>query len=173
MVYVGQAKKTMFTDPNNGARYRLISGQNCVAESAFPEFMATKVQYDKDTGVFYKQFVQSFKPGESANPKDIHQMGVELAEYFKGFEVLIATHIDADHWHNHLIVNSVNSETGLKIQFNEKSLSELRKFSDKICQAHGLEILKPYEKTTQTSGVNTREYRAAARGDSWKFRLMS
>jgi hypothetical protein len=173
MDYVSQEKKTLFSDPDSGERYRLIIGQNCVAEAAFREFMATKTQYGKDCGVFYKQFVQSFKPGEVSDPREIHRMGLELAEYFKGFEVLVATHIDADHRHNHLIVNSVNLETGLKIQFNEKSLSELRQFSDKICQAHGLQTLKPYEKTSQTSGVNTREYRAALKGGSWKFRLMS
>lgn len=73
-------------------------------------------------------------------------MGIELARRFEGFEVQIATHIDRDHWHNHLIVNSVSCETGLKLQFNEKDLEQLRTLSDEICAAHGLEILKPYEK---------------------------
>lgn len=96
-----------------------------------------------------------------------------MAEYFKGFEVLIATHIDDDHWHSHFVVNSVNAETGLKIQFNEKSLNELRKRSDEICRAHGLETLKPYQKESPVAGINTREYRAAERGNSWKFKLMN
>ena len=86
ITYVIQQKKTLFHDEETHQKYRLISGQNCVAETAFKEFMATKAQYGKDNGVFYKHFVQSFKPGEAASPKEIHQMGVELAEYFKGFE---------------------------------------------------------------------------------------
>ena len=94
MDYVAQEKKTMFHDPDTGQNYRLISGQNCVAETAYQEFMATKLQYGKDHGVFYKQFVQSFKPGEAATPQQIHMMGIELASYFKGFEVLVANHID-------------------------------------------------------------------------------
>jgi len=171
--YVSQEKKTMYHDPDTNQSYRLISGHNCVAESAYREFMATKQQYNKMNGVFYKQYVQSFKPDEIATPSEIHQMGIELAEYFKGFEVLIATHIDNDHHHNHLIVNSVNAETGLKIQFNEKSLNALRKMSDDICRTHGLETLKPYEKNEKTKGMSTREYRAADRGKSWKFRLIS
>jgi hypothetical protein len=173
MAYCVQDKKTRYSDPESGHSYRLISGQNCVAETAFSEFMATKIQHGKDSGVFYKHFVQSFKPNETATAKEIHQMAVELAEYFKGFEVLIATHIDADHWHNHLIVNSVNAETGLKIQFNEHSLNELRKRSDEICKAHGLESLKPYQKESPAAGVSTREYRAAVKGDSWKIKLIS
>lgn len=173
IAYVIQKKKTLFHDEETEQKYRLISGQNCVAETAFKEFMATKIQYGKDNGVFYKQFVQSFKPGEAASPKEIHQMGLELAEYFKGFEVVVATHIDEDHWHNHLIVNSVNAETGLKIQFSERNFNQLRKRSDEICRAHGLEILKPYEKNAQVKGMNTREYRAAEKGNSWKFKLIS
>lgn len=173
IAYVVQKKKTLFNDTESGQKYRLISGQNCVAETAFNEFMATKIQYGKDNGVFYKQFVQSFKPDEAATPKEIHQMGLELAEYFKGFEILVATHIDANHWHNHLIVNSVNAETGLKIQFNEKNLNELRQRSDEICQAHGLKTLKPYQKDTPVAGMNTREYRTAVKGNSWKFKLIN
>jgi hypothetical protein len=144
-----------------------------VAETAFQEFMATKVMHGKDSGVFYKHYVQSFKPGEAAIPEEIHQMGLELAGYFKGFEVLVATHTDSDHWHNHLIVNSVNAETGLKIQFNEKNLGELRELSDAICREYGLETLKPYRKETPVAGIGTRECRAAERGESWKFRLMN
>jgi len=171
--YVQQPHKTCYTDPKLGASYPLISGQNCVAETAFAEVMATKLHYGKDNGVFYKHFVQSFKPNETTTPQEIHQMAVELAGYFKGFEVLIATHVDADHWHSHFIVNSVCAETGLKIQFNEKNLNELREHSDEICKAHGLEVLEPYEKTSTTKGMNTREYRAAVKGESWKFQLMN
>ena len=100
IAYVTQRKKTLFHDEETGQKYRLISGQNCVAETVFKEFMATKIQYGKDNGVFYKHYVQSFKPEEVVSPKEIHQMGLELAAYFEGFEVVVATHIDEDHWHN-------------------------------------------------------------------------
>jgi len=163
----------MFRDDESGREYRLIGGQNCVPETAFREFMATKIQHGKDSGVFYKHYVQSFKPNENVTPQQVHEIAMELSKYFVGFEVLVATHIDEDHWHSHLIVNSVNVDTGLKIQFGEKNLRELRKFSDEICQSHGLKILKPYEKNSPVAGINTREYRAAQRGESWKFKLMS
>lgn len=162
--YVMQDKKTVI----NGIK--LVSGQNCVPESSFQEFMATKHRYGKATGVFFKQYVQSFKPDCGATPKQIHQIGLEIAKAFEGFEVVVATHIDRDHWHNHFVVNSVNYETGLKIQINEKGLEQLRQRSDEICQQFGLEILKPYEKPKQRS-LNQREYRAALRGNSKKLKL--
>lgn len=163
--YVMQDYKTVC----NGVK--LVSGQNCIPNSAYSEFMATKNQYGKAKGVFFKQYVQSFKPN-TATPEMIHQIGIETAKYFEGFEVVVATHIDKDHWHNHFVVNSVNCETGLKIQINEKGLEELRNYSDRICQHFGIETLKPYTKPKQKT-INTREYRAAEKGQSWKFALMA
>ncbi len=163
--YVMQDYKTIYNNK------KLVSGQNCIPNSAYSEFMATKNQYGKANGVFFKQYVQSFKPN-TATPEIIHQIGIETAKYFDGFEVVVATHIDRDHWHNHFVVNSVNCETGLKIQINEKGLEELRNYSDKICQQFGIETLKPYTKPKQKS-MNAREYRAALKGESWKFALMA
>ena len=163
--YVMQDYKTVYSG------VKLVSGQNCIPNSAYSEFMATKNQYGKSNVVFFKQYVQSFKLN-TATPETIHQIGIEIAKYFDGFEVVVATHIDRDHWHNHFVVNSVNCETGLKIQINENSLEELRNYSDEICLKYGLETLKPYTKPKQKS-MNTREYRAAEKGQSWKFALMA
>ena len=162
--YVMQDKKTVIDG------IKLVSGQNCVPESAYQEFMTTKHQYGKAKGVFFKQYVQSFKPDCGATPEQIHRIGLKTAKLFDGFEVVVTTHIDRDHWHNHFVVNSVNCETGYKIQINEKGLEELRHKSDEICQQFGLEILKPYQKLKQRS-MNQREYRTALRGDSKKLKL--
>lgn len=162
--YVMQDKKTVIDG------IKLVSGQHCVPESAYQEFMATKLQYGKAKGVFFKQYVQSFKPDCNATPEQIHRIGLETAKLFDGFEVVVATHIDRDHWHNHFVVNSVNCETGYKIQINEKGLEELRHKSDAICQKFGLEVLTPYQKPKQKS-INQREYRTALCGDSKKLKL--
>jgi hypothetical protein len=170
--YVMQQKKIVYQNPETGQSYQLISGQNCMPETAYTEFMNTKEQYRKAHGVFFKHYVQSFKPDCGATPDHIHQMGVELAKQFIGFEVVIATHIDADHWHNHLIVNSVSCETGLKIQINEDGLERLRNQSDEICKQFGVEVLPPYQKPQQRA-MNQREYRTALKGESWKMKLLS
>lgn len=169
--YVSQDKKTLLQSETGV--HKLISGKDCCAETAYFEFMATKRQYGKDSGVFFYQYVQSFKPGENATPEQVHQIGLELAEQFEGYEVLVATHIDVDHWHSHLIVNSVSHKTGKKLQFNEKDLNELRRKSDEICQSQGLSTLKPYNKQEKKPSLSQREYRAALRGNSWKFALMA
>ena len=162
--YVMQDKKTVIDG------IKLVSGLHCVPESAYQEFMATKHQYGKAKGVFFKQYVQSFKPDCNATPEQIHRIGLETAKLFDGFEVIVATHIDRDHRHNHFVVNSVNCETGYKIQINEKGLEALRHKSDMICQRFGLEVLTPYQKPKQKSIIQ-REYRTALRGDSKKLKL--
>lgn len=169
--YVMQDKKTLYRR-EDGTEYKLISGQNCVPETAYAEFMATKHSYGKANGVFFKQYVQSFHPNCGATPEQIHAIGVEMAKAFDGFEVVVATHIDADHCHTHFIVNSVNCETGKKIQINENGLEQFRHRSDELCKAYGLETLAPYEKPKQKA-LSQREYRAAYRGNSRKIKLIN
>lgn len=45
--------------------------------------------------------------------------------------------------------------------------------NDKICVTHHLSILPPLQKQVQQKWMGTREYRSAAKGESWKFRLMN
>jgi len=123
--------------------------------------------------MYFYQYVQSFSPDEEITPELANAVGLELAEYFKGYEVLVATHLDASHLHNHLVINSVSFETGLKLQEGPDSLLKLRKLSDEICLAHNLTVLPLYERgSADVKGLNAREYRAAEKGDSWKFKLM-
>ena len=98
------------------SQQRLVSGVNCDGENAFNEFMATKKSYKKTDGINFYQYVQSFSPEEKITPKQAHQVAIEFAEQvWKGYEVLVATHSDADHIHSHLVINSVSFENGLKL----------------------------------------------------------
>lgn len=167
MRYCARQDKTAYE--LDGRQIQLISGKDCVGETAYREFMATKQQYGKANGMFFYQYVQSFSPDEKITPQQAHEIGYQFAEYFKGHEVLIATHTDAAHIHTHFIINSVNHENGKKLQMARGSIHDLRKFSDKICQQQGLSIVQPKQK----SGLRSREYRAATKGESWKFKLIS
>ena len=166
--YVSQEKKTM---DETGRRY--LSGINCTPELAQKSFLATKNLYGKANGTFFYQYVQSFSPKEEVTPAEAHKIAQELAErFFPGCEVLVATHIDAEHLHSHLIVNSVHPDTGKKLHFTPNTLEQIRKVSDQICMEYSLTTLKPYQQDRRTQGLRTGEYRAANRGDSWKFQLI-
>ena len=89
-------------DKNSGHRY--VSGINCNGENAFNEFMTTKYAYKKVDGFNFYQYVQSFSPRENVTPEQVHKIGLEFAEKaWPGHEVLVATHLDAKHLHNHFV----------------------------------------------------------------------
>lgn len=166
--YVRQEKKTLWEER------QLVSGHNCVAQSAYHEMMTTKRQFQKTDGRMFFQFVQSFDPAENVTPQEVHAIGLELAQrLFPGFEVVVATHVDADHLHNHLIVNSVSWKDGHKLHQNAADLQRQRQVNDEICMAHGLQVLEPPKKYVQEKKMRPGEYRSAVRGESWKFQLMN
>ena len=167
--YVTQEQK--ITD-EHGVRY--LTGVNCTADLAFQSFMATKNLYGQAKGVFFYQYVQSFSPEEQVTPLEAHQIALELTErFFPGYEVLVATHVDAAHIHSHFVVNSVGPDTGKKLHFTPRTLEKMRQLSDQICQEHGLTVLKPYRQKAQVKGLRPGEYRSALQGKSWKFRLIA
>lgn len=151
---------------------RLVSGINCDGENAFKEFMATKKSYGKTDGMNFYQYVQSFSLEENITPQKAHEVALEFAEKaWTGYEVLVATHCDAQHIHSHFVINSVNFENGKKLRQNPNTLKSLRALSDEICRHHNLSTLEPYSKDGMK--ISTREYRTAVKGQSWKFKLMN
>lgn len=158
--------------PQSNSCIKLISGVNCCAETAYREFMATKKRFRKDTGMFFYHYTQSFKDGENISPREAHEIALKFAEEnFKGFEVLVATHVDNEHLHSHFIINSVCFETGMKLHSGPDTLQNLRAFSDQLCVEHGLSVLEPYQKG-RTNTISQREYHSAMEGKSWKFGLI-
>ena len=151
-----------------------MTGWNCIAQSAYTEMQLTKEQFHKTDGRQYYHFVQSFGEQDGLTPQELHAIGLELAQReFPDFEVIVATHVDTVHLHNHLVVNSVSFQDGRKLHQSAADLQAHRLASDEICAAHGLEILPPPQRRVRQKRIGTREYRSAAKGQSWKFRLMN
>ena len=71
------------------------------------------------------------------------------------------------------MVNSVSFRDGHKLHQSAADLQAHRLANDEICIAHRLEILPPPQKQVKQKRMGTREYRSAAKGESWKFRLMN
>ncbi|MBR1373884.1 relaxase/mobilization nuclease domain-containing protein [bacterium] len=93
---------------------KLISGINCMPETALEEFRAVKNQFRKTDGRQYWHIVQSFSPDDNLTPEIAHEIGLKFAEYFGNYQTVVATHIDRNHIHNHIVFNSVNFENGKK-----------------------------------------------------------
>ena len=165
MRYVSQLSKTLWDGQ------RLISGISCQPETAFDEFLSTKLLHHKDGGVMFYHMVQSFPKGADIDPRAAHEAARRLAGYFEGCEVLVCTHVDREHIHSHCIINSVNFETGRKVHMADEQIQELRVRNDEICEELGL---PKFQKDGQnhSRGMSNAEYYTADRGESWKFELM-
>ena len=126
-----------------------VTGVNCFAETALDEMLSTQKHFGKTSGNVAYHCYQSFKPGE-VTPEQCHRLGVELARRMWGdkYQVLVATHLDRDHLHNHLICCSVSFIDGKKFNDNKAAYSRLRRLSDDICLENGLSVIeKPLGKT--------------------------
>lgn len=118
------------------------SGLNCDVEYAKSSFKQIRELYNKTDGNEGHVVIQSFKPGE-VTEKQCNQLGLELAEKIApNHQVTVYTHNDKAHIHNHIVINSVNLETGKKFNNNKQALRDIRQASDEVCKAHGLSIIK-------------------------------
>ena len=165
MRYVSQVSKTIWDGQ------QLVSGIGCQPETAFDEFLSTKLLHHKDGGIQFYHMVQSFPRGADIDPRTAHEAARQLAGYFAGCEVLVCTHTDREHIHSHCIINSVNFETGKKVHMADEQIQELRVRNDQICEELGLPKFQRDEQK-RSRGMSNAEYYTADRGESWKFELM-
>ena len=165
MRYVSQLSKTLWDGQ------QLVSCIGCQPETAFDEFLSTKLLHYKDGGVMFYHMVQSFPKGADIDPRTAHEAARRLAEYFEGCEVLVCTHVDREHIHSHCIINSVNFETGRKVHMADEQIQELRVRNDQICEELGLPKFQRDEQK-RSRGMSNAEYYTAVKGESWKFELM-
>ena len=165
MRYVSKLSKTLWDGQ------QLVSGIGCQPETAFDEFLSTKLLHHKDSGVMFYHMVQSFPKGANIDPRTAHEAARQLAGYFEGCEVLVCTHTDREHIHSHCIINSVNFETGRKVHMADEQIQELRVRNDQICEELGLPKFQRDEHR-QSRGMSNAEYYTASKGESWKFELM-
>ena len=92
------------SDESKTEQMQYVTGINCEPQNAVAEFRLTKQHWDKCGGIVAFHAYQSFKPGE-VDPETAHKIGVALARELWGdrFEVVVATHLNTDHCHNHLV----------------------------------------------------------------------
>lgn len=146
-----------------------VTGINCDSDSAYEEMQDTKRYYNKKDKILAFHAYQSFAEGE-VTPELAHQIGVQLANEMWGdrFQVVVSTHLNTQHLHNHFVINSVSFKDGKKYYSNLTNTALLRKTPDEICEEYGLSVLK--EKTCK-SGINFENFYKKSMRDSdyYKF----
>ena len=159
-------------DKTDNKKY--VTALNCSLSTVYQEFKNTREMYGKTGGIKYYHFVQSHPSGYEIQPELAHRIAVEFAEKaFKGHECVVATHIDAEHIHSHIVFNSVNVDSGRKYHSNKFTLNDISNISDEICQKYGVQTLEKPVVNQRTNGITTGEYRSAMKGESWKIDLIN
>ena len=88
--------------------------------------------------------IQSFSPEDHLTPEQINRIGYETVKELTGgkFRFIVATHVDKDHLHNHIIINSVDSNSGKKLKWDYKVERNLRMISDRFSKIAGTKIIE-------------------------------
>lgn len=135
--YVMNPEKTVEAD---GWSY--VDGINVTPETAEKNMMSVKHRYGKEDGIMAYHVIQSFAPGE-VTLEVAHEIGIKLAEKMWGdrFEVVVSTHLDHEHIHNHFVFNSVSFVDGKKYNDDKRNLYRLREVSDELCREYKLSVV--------------------------------
>ena len=148
----------------------LVDSFACGIETAHYDFMDA---LSKSSGVGDKQafhLIQSFAPGE-VDFDTAHQVGIELADKLleNKYSYVIATHIDKEHCHNHIIFCAVDNVEHKKYNDCKRTYRQIRNLSDELCSEHGLSVIIP----SGQKGKTHYEWQMAKAGTSWKAQMKS
>ena len=155
----------------------LITGINCSSEFAAYEMQVNNNKFniieDDSSRTCYHGY-QSFDPKEkNLTPEEVHRMGVELMKrLYPDYQVVVCTHVDHLHIHNHFCINAVNTK-GRKLEDRLSNPIEglygLRDMSDQIALENGLHIIYDAPKIGK---FHKNKYLYALANQSWKSKII-
>ena len=160
------------TNPKKTDEKLYVSSFGCSVETADNEFEWTRNIAEQKgcppVKILARHVIQSFKIGE-VEPELAHEIGRQFADEMLGgkHEYVIATHVDREHIHNHIIFNAVSFVDHRAYKSYKKIYYDMREISDRICKENGLSVIPP----TQGKGMEYKEYSEAKQGTSWKQKL--
>lgn len=157
-------------NPNKTNNQQFITAINCKKEIALEQMILTKKQFNKEDKYIAWHGYQSFKPDE-VTPELCHEIGVKLAQQMWGdrFQVIVSTHLDKDHLHNHFCFNSVSFLDGKKYNYSKSEMQRLRNVSDELCKEYGLSVIATDNKSKAPSRTL---YLAEKNNEPTKYNLM-
>ncbi|EGO8375295.1 transcription elongation factor GreAB [Enterococcus faecalis] len=112
----------------------------------------TLSELEKGNAVLAHHLIQSFSPEDDLTPEKIHEIGYNTVMELTGgeYEFVIATHVDKEHLHNHIIFSSTNLKTGKAFRWQKGTKRVFEQISDKIAAKEGAKIIEKSPKQTHT-----------------------
>lgn len=139
-------------NPDKTDGQELISGYNTAPQTAVLDFSITAAMARKARNTSAKKqgnlayhMIQSFSPDDAVTPERAHELGRKLATEFTDgkFEFVVATHINKDSIHNHIIINAVSFYDYKKLRtVPYRTAQQIRSISDRLCMEAQLSVIK-------------------------------
>ena len=117
--------------------------ENFINNDTLYDFRHDRLE-EKQRQIHAHHIIQSFSLEDNLTPEQINQIGYEtMKELTSGkFRFIVATHVDKDHLHNHIIINSVDSNSDKKLKWDYKVERNLRMISDRFSKIAGAKIIE-------------------------------
>ena len=117
--------------------------ENFISNDTLYNFRHARLE-EKQRKIHAHHIIQSFSPDDHLTPEQINRIGYETAKELTGgrFRFIVATHMDKDHIHNHIILNSIDQNSDKKFLWDYKSERNLRMVSDRLSKIAGAKIIE-------------------------------
>ncbi|HEV9626942.1 TPA: relaxase/mobilization nuclease domain-containing protein [Streptococcus pneumoniae] len=117
--------------------------ENFISNDTLYDFRHDRME-ENQRKIHAHHIIQSFSPEDHLTPEQINRIGYETVKELTGgkFRFIVATHVDKDHLHNHIIINSVDSNSDKKLKWNYKVERNLRMISDRFSKIAGAKIIE-------------------------------
>lgn len=117
--------------------------ENFIRNDTLYNFRHARLE-EKQRKIHAHHIIQSFSPEDHLPPEQINQIGYETMKELTGgkFRFIVATHVDKNHLHNHIIINSVDSNSDKKLKWDYNVERNLRMISDRFCKIAGAKIIE-------------------------------
>ena len=130
-------------DEKKTEKQYFTTGINCDVENAREQFNITKLSFNKTGGIVCGHCMQSFD-GYEVTPEVAHEIGIQMAKELWGdrFQIVVATHLNTNNVHNHIVFNSVSFVDGKRFHFCTEETMRIRAVSDRICRERNLSVIE-------------------------------
>ena len=117
--------------------------ENFISNDTLYNFRHARLE-EKQRKIHAHHIIQSFSPDDHLTPEQINRIGYETAKELTGgrFRFIIATHVDKNHIHNHIILNSIDKNSDKKFMWDYKAEHNLRMVSDRLSKIAGAKIIE-------------------------------
>ncbi|MBR1739068.1 MAG: relaxase/mobilization nuclease domain-containing protein [Ruminococcus sp.] len=171
---------TYILNPDKTDERILTASINCMTEPefAYTQMKAVYEQFAKRSYDSPKQkngkssvkaihLIMSFADSENVSPELALKIGKAFVRKMFGddAQAVIATHINAEHIHNHILINSY-SLSGKRFYENQTTLRQARETANGVCRAFGVTPALNFENKGRS--ISYYEWQHKKKGTSWK-----